>query len=380
MLLLLTTSAAGGCDREPSDEPPAEPPRLPPPARRTHDAGLAELLGLDAAVLPVEPPPDPPAPAGNLRHEVEEFTTLERCVKSRAAFDPVVGDAVEALGYDTFKRDACQVLHAAKTRSTAPCRDILASMLRDHCETTVAVVIGDAMMCPLAGGNHNAMCMALARRDERLCEQVRDGLGLTCRAIIERDASKCRRSARCERLVQRWKAFMPEHADKPGLGTRVKVRVQERVDGGAATVRELDLSGELGGATVRKTGQETVVLLGDETTRAWPPALVATQPRLALRLTATEELRKQGRRLVPNGSIDFSILVPKWTAVDTGTLQGPAHIDVDLFGLDLTSPVRFKLQAVVGPPHRPVRVELDVNTFVRDVVIVGGGARRTPPD
>jgi hypothetical protein len=103
---------------------------------------VERLLHVDAGDL--EPALDPPAPPGDLKTELDEFTTVDACVQQRARLDPLVGDALDAIGYDTFLRDACRMLDAAKAQDDRRCEAIDASILRERCKATVAEIIGDA--------------------------------------------------------------------------------------------------------------------------------------------------------------------------------------------------------------------------------------------
>src|SRR5262249_57692027 len=90
-------------------------------------ARVAEKLAIDAAVTePIDPPPQ----AGDLRGELDAFTTIDACVNQHAALDPLVGDAIRAIGYDTLLRDACRMLDAAKRDDPKPCDAIDPSPLR----------------------------------------------------------------------------------------------------------------------------------------------------------------------------------------------------------------------------------------------------------
>ena len=129
---------AWGCDRE-----PPRPDRAPEPVPV---ASVAKALGVDAGEL--EPAVDPPAAAGDLQAEIQGFTSVDACVEQRAHLDPLLGDALEAIGYDTFVRDACRVLDAAKAGDAARCDAIDASSLRRQCVGTVAASKGDADLCP----------------------------------------------------------------------------------------------------------------------------------------------------------------------------------------------------------------------------------------
>src|SRR5438874_908997 len=80
----------------------------PTPSAPPNPSSVVDTLGLDAGVIGEGI--DPPPPAGDLKAEIERFTTLDACVAEKAKLDPLVGDALRAIGYDTFLRDACRQL------------------------------------------------------------------------------------------------------------------------------------------------------------------------------------------------------------------------------------------------------------------------------
>ena len=112
-------------------------------------SAIASALGIDAAALGVALV-DPEKPAGDLAADLASFTSVEACMKQRtASLDPLVGDAVDAIGYDTFLRDACRMLEAAKNKDAKKCELIDASSLRARCRTITAMVAADVESCPL---------------------------------------------------------------------------------------------------------------------------------------------------------------------------------------------------------------------------------------
>lgn len=354
-----------GCGSGPADTPPAEPPK-PPRSYRVADAGLAELLGFDADISV-----DPPAPAGNLKDEVDAFTTLDACVASRAPFDPVVGDAIDAIGYDSLRHDACRVLAAVKKRDTALCEPISSSSLRTHCEASVAIVAADEAMCPLVLENHDPVCVALARRDSRLCATALHDQRAMCRAILAHDASKCEGETRCERLVKRWSDLVSDAAQGPELGTRMVMTLRLPSDAGAAKARTFDLSKDVGPATVRKAPGGTTILIGDASTSGWPPAVIAKEARVSIAMSAAPSSIKQGRHSVVGDAVAFAVLAPDVATITWEQLTTPAVVDVDLIGVEIGAPVRFTLEASLPEDRGGYSVKLEVNTFVRDVVTVG---------
>jgi len=362
------------CDDTPPQAPPQEPP---PPVRQRipEDASLAAFLGIDAEDLPT----DPPAPPGDFKSELAAFTTLDACVAARSRFDPIVGDAVDALGYDTLQRDACRVVQAAAKKDASLCEAILSTSLRQHCQATVAVTVADPLLCPVLGTNHDPLCIALARRDDRLCVSTAPSDRPTCRAVLARDPSSCGGDARCERRVQRWRSFLPEKIERPELGTRASIHVAEHVEGGTLPEQAHDLARAILGATVRHTPTGQQIELGEPSSAAWPPSGMVTSPRLSFRMHASNEAVRQGKHPLPTGAVELEMLAPHRAMLSTETTHGPMQIEVDMIGLDLGDPVRFTLEADVGPAHRKVHLRLVVNTFVRDVVKIGAAPAASDP-
>jgi hypothetical protein len=210
---LACTALATACDQSEPDRRGALPGE---PAPRSS-------TGLAAADASADLPqvPDPPALAGDLATEIHDFTTLDACVDRRASLDPLVGDALEAIGYDTLLRDACRMLDAAKARDARRCDPIAISPMRDRCKALVAETAGTPDGCPWLVDSRQALgrepsCVALASRDPRLCSAVTETLpGTTCLAIARHDAAPCNRlakagdRARCARDVSRWGSLLP---------------------------------------------------------------------------------------------------------------------------------------------------------------------------
>jgi len=164
---------------------------------------------------------DPPALAGDLKGDIEGFTTVDACIAAHAGVDPLVGDTLEGIGYDTLLRDACRALEAAKTRSTKPCDEIAASSLRARCVSRVAAIERDPEACPWEvptqpERGRDPVCLALATSDPRPCAAAFEAVDrATCEAISSGDAARCARlpgrsdRARCERDAKRWAGALP---------------------------------------------------------------------------------------------------------------------------------------------------------------------------
>src|SRR6266542_6732339 len=148
------------CDRSAPPRPEPEPPARRPASQMDREF---ERLKLEAGI---EIADDPAPPSGDLKGDIESFTTLDACVRARTAMDPLLGDAIDALGYDGLPRDACRILQASKEKNQDACRPIVASSLRARCESYVAIIAGNANLCPMNGSGKFAardpVCFARA--------------------------------------------------------------------------------------------------------------------------------------------------------------------------------------------------------------------------
>src|SRR5262249_11045006 len=149
--------------------------------------------------------------------ELERFINVDTCVSERAKIDPLIGDALGAIGYETFLRDACRLLEAAKDKKRETCDKIDSSALRARCQAWVAMVAQTPDACPLqfeglVTRGRNASCVAIAAKDPRLCTgEARTVQRGTCEAMVARDPKKCdallpNQRPLCQREVVRWQA------------------------------------------------------------------------------------------------------------------------------------------------------------------------------
>ncbi|HEY8089652.1 MAG TPA: hypothetical protein VIF09_17450 [Polyangiaceae bacterium] len=326
-------------------------------------ASVVAKLGIDAGEL--EAVVDPPAPVGDFRAELTAFTTVDACVAQRGAMDPVVGDALEAIGYDTLVRDACRMLDAAHAQDSKRCSGIDASSLRERCEALVAELSGDADACPFdiptrPESGRDPVCIAVAAHDARFCAAAVGPLDrATCEATFALDDGPCKRlvlradEARCSRDEKRFATAFPVSAtahgaplvaegkasaggDAFGVDLARGVVVVDRMDGahvilgsvaeGAASLiaRSPDTTGSI--------GAELVVPI--DLKRAWLERITVEQP---------------GK---PPASVDGSAARAFTVAVRTFEKRrgGPVEVTVDARG-----------DAGTG-------IHLEARTFVRDVV------------
>ncbi|MFO0671676.1 MAG: hypothetical protein U0235_18940 [Polyangiaceae bacterium] len=177
-------AAAAGSERATRPVPSATPGSLRAIADALEDGGAVE-----------------PAPAsGDLTADLAHFTTLDACVNERHLDDPVLGDAVLALGYDGFARDACRVLAAAKSGRAAECRPITVSRSRATASlSSRSSARPRRVSARSVGPRPGASCVALAARDRRLCASVREDERARCEALLTGDEKRCGGAPRAER-------------------------------------------------------------------------------------------------------------------------------------------------------------------------------------
>lgn len=252
-LLALVPTA---CERNEAPSAPPEPER-----QVTSPAAIARKLGVEAGTFEV--PVDPAPPAGDLKTDMERFTTLEACVAEHTASDPLVGDALESIGYETFLRDACRVLEAAKTSSAEPCAVIDSSALRARCSETVAMLAATPEACPMALEarpmlGRGATCVAVASRDPRLCAAEERSARATCEALASGDVERCgdkghdSSKGRCRRAASRYKlalnaaaASAPDRAAKAFPKAHGTLKVTPKPGAPPLELREIDLKSML---------------------------------------------------------------------------------------------------------------------------------------
>ena len=366
---------------------------------------LARTFGLDASALAPDPS-DPIAPAGNLREEAEHFSTLEACVIERAKVDPLVGDAIRAIGYDTLFFDGCRVLQATKDRDVHACEPIVSSALRARCETLVSVARGDAESCPRVRESsvvrgRNPTCLAAASGDARLCQGETKIPRIHCEALVLRDEKRCdwlpddmqrpgmgKRS--CLRELARLRALLPEaKASLPALVTpkatlHVRISPDARetdTDAGANKARPLDDAGADAGLDVTAELAQGVVIFPGYARREIfdrtrfgmeigsvsdsSPTFVAAGPTRSPRLALLVSFGKGGKEArVERAELDLP-------GARTHVYPGERFKGVATFvKLDDTRGAEVTFSFTGDFDQGRIAVKLDLTTFVRDVVTV----------
>lgn len=370
---MLLFAPLAGCDREESRQ------RAP---EQAPVASVEKALGVEAGELELRV--DPPPAAGDLAGEIASFTTVDACVDSHAHLDPLLGDALEAIGYDTFVRDACRVLDAARARDAKRCDAIDASALRRQCATTVAAAVGDADLCPWMVASRPALgrdasCLAIASRDPRLCAaEETSGARATCEAIARHDAASCAKlplkadQARCKRDADRWRNLTPQPApgvagSAPAAGGAAPpvegmLHVESADDAGVPLDANLapDLARGLVVLTERGGDRFSVGPLSDSGLGFVAPS-PHVQATLALELFASAD----GKRVDVNRA---ELLVPGRAPVATPLARSTLVAKVTKLEPSRGGAASLTVEGTLGDSSGTWRVRLQATSFVRDVV------------
>lgn len=367
------------------EDKPKPPPSAPPSA-----ASVAESLGVDAAAFDTS---DPPAPAGDLKEELDRFVNVRACVEEKKNLDPLVADALRGIGYDTFLRDACRLLEATKDKKRETCDQIDASALRARCKVWVATAAQTPDACPLLFEGAPARgrapsCVAVAGKDPRLCaSEPRPSQRATCEAMARRDASRCDalptgERAACARELLRWSNLLapPLEGLPPLPAARGKLTVRGAPGTPDPTAPETDLGPELARGAVVVTARERArVELGSlgESEAARIAGALVKRPRVGLAVVieppgpGAKEPRAVLERLELELPGEPPIVVPpskcdcRFTTARVGTTRG--------------GEIALALTGTVTGAARTYQVSLDLGTFVRDVVADAPGGRALPP-
>lgn len=365
---VLVIVAAVACDK---DEPRPAPP-APAPV-----ASVEKLLGIDAGEL--DPGADPPAPAGDFAADMAAFTTVDACTQQHAAMDPLVGDALQAIGYATMVRDACRVLDAAKAGDAKRCAGIDASPLRERCVAVVAEITGNPDACPFELATRpergrDAACVALAARDARLCAGALDAAArATCAAIATHDAAPCGKlgargdQARCARDAKRWTAAIP--ASTAGSGAAPAASGGTAAAGGAAlaasataTAGDVAVPLDVARGVVlveRIDGAHVVVGPMGRAGAGFPLASPLSQASLAVELVVPVDVKRAGVERL-------ELALPQQPPI---AVESPrtASLTVRVTRFERARGGAVEL-AVEGRPEGGPPLKMTAVTFVRDVV------------
>jgi hypothetical protein len=394
VIVLLSLLITTGCeDRTPTREPERLPDRPrgqasnltslgDPPRRLKQDL---ERLESEAGI---EMATDPAPPSGDLKHDIESFTTLDACVRARATTDPLLGDAIDALGYDTLIRDACRILEALKTKDKERCKPIIASPLRARCESYVATFAGNPNLCPIveSGGkvaSRDPVCLARASRDERLCAAALPSDRATCRAQVLGDATECGKDESCVRQVERYKTLLDKPSSHTPFASRIHLDLAAEKGTPDPAVKSFDFDDvAAAGAVVRIAGDKVRVSLGTPKSALWTPwdAPLAS-PKLFIELSVASKdvpkaplvaAKNQAASPAPptelgTGDLTVDLLLPKVASLSALTATD-RKLEIAQVATEVGGPVKFVLTIQMREAPRAFDARIEVETFVRDVV------------
>ena len=393
MLLGLATTAAvlvTACDDR-------KGPRPAPSVAPASPSSIAETLGIDAGGL--VDTADPPPPAGDLKADLDRFVNVETCVKERANVDPLVGDGLRAIGYDTFLRDACRLLEAAKDKKRETCDRIDSSPMRARCQSWVAMVAQTPDTCPLifegvATRGRNVTCLAVAGKDPRLCAgEARTATRATCEALSSREEARCDTlvpSDRpgCKRELARWRSLLA--TPLTGMPKLPTSRGKLTVKGDAGTpdppTSEADLASEIarGGVVVtsRERSRVELGMIGEsETSRIAPSPNRRPRLGLAVLLEPGPTPKDPQKALLERLELE----IPGEATLVYPGVRCDCRVTTSRVERTRGGEIALAVQGTVSAGTRTYKIDVDLATFVRDVVSEqsvmggGGGGRVLPP-
>jgi hypothetical protein len=382
VVLLLLVLLVVACDD--SKKPPPPPPNAAPATSITAPAIDG---GLDLS--------DPPPPAGDLKEELERFVNVEQCVAERSKIDPLLGDALRGIGYDTFVRDACRMLEAAKDRKRESCEKIDSSALRSRCQSWVAMIAQQPEQCPLVyealpARGRQPSCIAVAGRDPRMCVgEPRSAPRATCEAMSSREEQKCdvllpNDKASCRREHARWKNLLS--APLEGLAKLPAVRAKMTLKGDGPTPdpaqTDVDLAPDFARGvvvvTLRERARVEIGSLGEsEAVRIAPSP--NKRPRAGLSVLL--EPPSLGSKDAPKPVLQkLEIEVPgEATLVYPGGAKCECKVTTARIDRTRGGEVAIAVDGIVSFGTKAYKVNIDVATFVRDVVVEQAGSKALPP-
>jgi len=389
VLLSALTVAAGaiGIACEDKQMPVPAPSASVSPAS---PASVVAMLGIDAGLL-IETT-DPPPPAGDLKADLDRFVSVDTCVKERANLDPLVGDALRGIGYDTFLRDACRMLEAAKDHKAEKCDKIDSSALRLRCQSWVAMVAQTPEACPLQFDGlptrgRNITCLAVAGKDPRVCTgEPRTAARATCEALAARDDARCdallpNDVPSCKRELVRWRSLLAEPlAGLPKLPTpRGKLIVKGEAGTPDPGTTESELGSELarGGVVVTSRDRARVELgmIGEsETSRMAPSPNRRARLGIAVLLEPSSNPKDPPKPVLERLELE----IPGAATIVVPSASCDCRITTARIDRTRGGELALALSGVVSSGNRSYKIDVDLATFVRDVVPETLGNRVLP--
>ncbi|HVH45318.1 MAG TPA: hypothetical protein VM925_23355 [Labilithrix sp.] len=395
VLALLHVLACASCEEKRPGAPPV-------PSERAKAAGEGAFpAALDAGAL--GDPVDPPAPAGDLKAELDGFVNVDQCVTERAKIDPLVGDALAAIGYETFLRDACRLLEAARDRKRETCERIDSSALRSRCQSWVAMISQSPDACPmqfegLFSRGRDARCVAVAAKDLRLCQGESKTIQRSiCEAMVSRDSTKCdalfpNQRPLCQRELARWRSVLASPLE--GLEKLPTPHAKLSIHGTSGTADppapDVDLSSDFArGVVVVTAGNRMRVELGSvaESEAARIAASPQKKARVGLAMvldTNTDDVGAGKKRADPTEAKKEPVVEKLEVELpgEAPIVSPPGACDCKLTARvpkARGAEAKIALDGTVTHGTRSYKVTLAVTTSRTNVVAESAGTRVLPP-
>lgn len=291
---------------------------------------------------------------------------LAACVRrARESLSPELAAALGVMSYAAFAEDSCRLSFALSLRDPSLCEPVQLRQLATACRFRVAVARGDRALCPNAVDEPgpDPMCAALARRRYSACPSSGGVFNEWCRAIAERDPSRCRAMpgplrARCVADVEALAEAIPHEAKPQPAPGRMRIELTW-VDGreGATTV---DADGFDRGAFV--TDSRAIVLVDPR--RRWPSptafALDAVSAAAGFELTLSEARRGSVTRM--------RIVLPGGRVIESPDGQVAGAVEYGHASREIGHEISGVITARGACSGRAVNVRATFASFVRDVV------------
>jgi len=330
----------------------------------------------------VEQPPasdvelDVPSPPGDLSADVASFTDIGTCVRRHRLADPLLGDALDSLGYDRFVVDTCSSLEALKHRRAESCQAISVSKVQRGCFWSLAAWQGEPAHCPreepIAGvWQHEPSCLAAARHDVRPCAALVGREHRLCEAMVSRDADRCEGDEPCVRRVRRWRSALPYAQPTVPYQASLTVTVLPVAINGLAPGREQRVAmaqpAAAGAVLMRRAGGGIRVLVGE----LRPPVLTAAhEPSGGFWIDLPfDQIKPETSEQRSLGPIEGRALLklPATSLGETG-FSIPMVATVTKLTGQVNSAVHLTLEATLVSSLGPQKTSWALDTWVRDVV------------
>ncbi|MFO0696394.1 MAG: hypothetical protein U0230_22700 [Polyangiales bacterium] len=304
---------------------------------------------------------------------IERDESLEACMeRERDGLGTAVREALTDLGYDTFVEDVCRGERALHAKDTSLCDAIPTASLRTSCVVRVALARGEADACPRTpDGGRDALCVALASGDERLCRAVPAYHEPRCRAILRDEPRACGEvrelhRGECEGLVARLAPLVsPRRRSGPRLAASTWQASAERVLADGSRVAEsAPASPPLDrGIVVRTVGCERRIVIDDPTSRP----MVRLGRTLPTRLEVSTPPGATFPRDVPLGlEASIGLHLPPAEPIDS-VVGSRGHVRIVAFEPVRGGRVELSVDADLPFHQDRLLVQGTLTTFVRDL-------------